>query len=90
MKIEVEVTSLEELDQAIAVRADIVLLDNMKNEVMAEAVRRVRASGSSMLIEASGGLTLERARSVAETGVDLLSVGALTHSSPSADLSLDF
>jgi len=90
MKIEVEVTNLDELEQAIAARADIVLLDNMDNELLAAAVKRVRAAHPSMLVEASGGLTLERARAVAETGVDLLSVGALTHSSPSADLSLDF
>jgi nicotinate-nucleotide pyrophosphorylase (carboxylating) len=67
---------------------DGILLDNMTDAVMAEAVALRRASGRQVFLEASGNLSLERARSVAETGVDFLSVGALTHSAPAADLSL--
>lgn len=87
MRIEVEVTTLEELDQALAARADVVLLDNMTIAEMAEAVQR---TAGRALLEASGGITLETVREVAETGVDLISIGALTHSSPSLDISLDF
>lgn len=90
LKIEVEVTSLELVDEAIAAGADVILLDNMATDTMIAAVQRIRASGRPILVEASGGLSLERAREVAETGVDLLSVGALTHSAPAADLSLEF
>jgi nicotinate-nucleotide pyrophosphorylase (carboxylating) len=90
LKIEAEATTLELVDEAIAAGADVILLDNMSTEMMTTAVARVRASGRPILIEASGGLSLERAREVAATGVDLLSVGALTHSAKSADLSLEF
>lgn len=90
LKIEVEVVDLDMVDEAIAARADVILLDNMSPAMMSEAVKKIRASGRDIVIEASGGLTLERARIVAETGVDLVSVGGLTHSAPSADLSLDF
>jgi nicotinate-nucleotide pyrophosphorylase (carboxylating) len=90
LKIEVEVVDLGLVDEAIAAGADVILLDNMPTDTMIAAVHRIRDSGKPILIEASGGLTLARAREVAETGVDLLSVGALTHSAPSADLSLDF
>ncbi|MBX6341097.1 MAG: carboxylating nicotinate-nucleotide diphosphorylase [Thermomicrobiaceae bacterium] len=86
LRVEVEVTSLDELDQALAAGADVVLLDNMSVEEMAEAVRR--AAGRALL-EASGGITLETVRAVAETGVDLISVGALTHSAPALDISLE-
>lgn len=87
VKIEVEVTSLAELDELLEVGADIVLLDNMTPEVMAEAVRRV---GGRMVTEASGGVTLQTVRSIAETGVDVISVGWITHSAPSLDVALDF
>lgn len=86
LRIEVEVTTLDELDEALAAGADIVLLDNMSNEEMAEAVRR---TAGRALLEASGGVTLERVRAIAETGVDLISVGALTHSAPALDISLE-
>lgn len=86
LKVEVEVTTLDELDDALAAGADIVLLDNMSNEEMAEAVRRTNGRA---LLEASGGVSLERVRSIAETGVDLISVGALTHSAPALDISLE-
>jgi nicotinate-nucleotide pyrophosphorylase (carboxylating) len=87
MRIEVEVTSLAELDQALAANADVVLLDNMTIVEMTEAVQR---TAGRALLEASGGITLETVRQVAETGVDLISSGALTHSAPSLDISLDF
>lgn len=90
MKIEAEATTLALVDEAITAGADIILLDNMDLAMMAEAVRRIRAAGRPLLAEASGGLTLERARAVAMTGVDLVSVGGLTHSAPAADLSLEF
>jgi len=90
MKIEVEAVDLPMVDEAIASGADIILCDNMSTELLVAAVQRIRASGRAILIEASGGLTLARAREVALTGVDFISVGGLTHSAPSADLSFDF
>jgi len=90
LKIEVECTTLALVDEAIAAEADVILLDNMSTEMMREAVQRIRALAPRCLIEASGGLSLDRVREVAETGVDLLSVGALTHSARGMDLSLEF
>ena len=86
LRVEVEVETLAQLDEALAAGADIVLLDNMSIDLLREAVRRV--AGRAMT-EASGGITLETVRAVAETGVDLISVGALTHSAPALDISLD-
>lgn len=86
-KIECEVDSLEQLEEAIAAGADIVLLDNMSTETVEEAVRRTRGRA---LLEASGGITLERIAELARAGVDAISVGALTHSTPAADVALDF
>lgn len=86
MKIEVEVQNLHEFGEALDSEAGVVLLDNMSLEDMAEAVRRAR--GHKMIIEASGNVNAERVRAIAETGVDVISVGALTHSAPVADLSL--
>jgi nicotinate-nucleotide pyrophosphorylase (carboxylating) len=86
LKVEVEVTTLEELDQALDAGADVVLLDNMDVATMAEAVRR---SAGRVLLEASGGITLATIREIAETGVDLISVGALTHSAMALDISLE-
>lgn len=88
LRIEVEVTSAQEVAQALEAGADILLLDNMSLEAMADAVTDARSSGRSVLLEASGNLSLDRVRAVAEVGVDLLSVGAITHSAPAADLSL--
>lgn len=82
--VEVEVRTLAELDEALAARADMVLLDNMDTDTMREAVRRARAAG--VRTEASGGVTLATVVGIAECGVDLISVGALTHSAPAADL----
>jgi nicotinate-nucleotide pyrophosphorylase (carboxylating) len=87
--VQVEVTSLDQLRELLAVGADEILLDNMDTATMAEAVRLVEERGAAATLEASGGLTLERAREVAETGVDFISVGALTHSVRALDLGLD-
>jgi len=89
VKIEVEVENLGQLKACLELRdVDGVLLDNMDLAQMREAVALRDRSGRRLFLEASGNLTLERARAVAETGVDFLSVGALTHSAPSVDLSL--
>jgi nicotinate-nucleotide pyrophosphorylase (carboxylating) len=86
-KIEVEVESLAMLDEALAAGADIVMLDNFDPEAIDTAVARCRGRA---LVEVSGGITLERVRALALTGVDVISVGALTHSAMSVDISLDF
>lgn len=87
LKVEIEVTTLDELEQALAAGADIVMLDNMDLATMRQAVTQ---TAGRALLEASGGITLETVRAVAETGVDLISVGALTHSAPALDISLRF
>jgi nicotinate-nucleotide pyrophosphorylase (carboxylating) len=86
LKIEVEVTTVEEAVEAVEAGADIVMLDNMSVEEMRRAVKSI---GGRVLVEASGGVTLDNVRSVAETGVDLISVGALTHSVKALDISLE-
>jgi nicotinate-nucleotide pyrophosphorylase (carboxylating) len=86
LPVQVEVTNLDQLGALLQVGAPEILLDNMSTETMAEAVRT--ADGRARL-EASGGLTLERAREVAGTGVDLVAVGALTHSAPVLDVAMD-
>ncbi len=85
--IEVECDTLEQVDAAIAAGADWVLLDNMSLEQLYEAVARCRGR---VITEASGGITLDTVRRIAETGVDRISVGALTHSAPALDFGLDF
>ena len=87
--IEVEVTNQDELKAAIACAPDVILLDNMTPEQTAACVGIVRESGKMILTEASGGITLANVRSYAEAGVDWISVGALTHSTPSVDLSFE-
>jgi nicotinate-nucleotide pyrophosphorylase (carboxylating) len=87
MIVEVELDDLEELEAVIDAGADIVLLDNMTPELMRRAVD---AATGRVLLEASGGITLETLRAVAESGVDLISVGWLTHSAPALDVGLDF
>ena len=89
LKVEVEVTSLDELRQALDANADIVMLDNMDTPTMAEAISIRNEYGTSTLLEASGGITLERLPELAAIGIDLISAGALTHSAPSLDISLD-
>ncbi len=86
LKIEVEVTSLQQLEEALAAGADVALLDNMTPAMMAEAVA---LAGGRLLLEASGGISLDNVAAVAETGVDLISVGALTHSARAIDISLE-
>jgi nicotinate-nucleotide pyrophosphorylase (carboxylating) len=86
-KIECEVDTLEQLDEALAAGADIVLLDNMSTATVIEAVKRAHGKA---LLEASGGITLARVAELARAGVDAISVGALTHSVQAADVGLDF
>jgi nicotinate-nucleotide pyrophosphorylase (carboxylating) len=86
-KIECEVDTLEQLEEALAAGVDILLLDNMATDTVEEAVRRTRGRA---VLEASGGITLERVADLARAGVDAISVGALTHSTPAADIGLDF
>lgn len=89
LEVEVEVRDLEELEAALAADPDRILLDNMDAPALRRAVERVRAAEPPRpALEASGGIRLETVREVAETGVDLISVGALTHSAPALDLSL--
>ena len=85
--IEVECDSIEQVDRAATAGADVILLDNMTLEQMAECVKLVHGRA---ILEASGGVTLGSVRRIADTGVDWISVGALTHSAPSMDLALDF
>ncbi len=88
--VEVEVDSLDQLDKAFACTPDIVLLDNMTLDRLREAVRRRNQNAPGIRLEASGGVTLETVRAIAETGVDRISVGALTHSAPALDIALDY
>lgn len=85
IKVEVECSSMSEVTEALTVGAEIILLDNMSIDEIRRAVHRIAGRA---LVEASGGITLESVRAVAETGVDLISVGALTHSAPAVDLSM--
>lgn len=88
-RVEIEVMKLAELEEALTAGADVVMLDNMDLDTMAEAVRINRGwAGGGALLEASGNVTLDRVRAIAETGVDFISCGALTHSAPAIDLSL--
>jgi nicotinate-nucleotide pyrophosphorylase (carboxylating) len=86
MRIEVEVTSFDEAREAVEAGADVILLDNMGPAEMARCVGMI---GGRALTEASGGITLANVRAIAESGVDIISSGALTHSAPSLDISLE-
>jgi nicotinate-nucleotide pyrophosphorylase (carboxylating) len=88
--LEVEVDTLEQLDRALACGPDIILLDNMAVQLLREGVRRRNAVAPGVLLEASGGITLDNVREMAESGVDRISVGALTHSAVALDLALDY
>ena len=88
-RIEVEVANLVELEQAITARADIIMLDNFTIEDVRRAMDRVAQLPVRPIIEASGGITETRIRELSEAGVDVISVGALTHSAPAADIALD-
>jgi nicotinate-nucleotide pyrophosphorylase (carboxylating) len=90
LPLEVEVDSLPQLEIALAARPDIVLLDNMPVDQMRLAVARRNAIAPGIQLEASGGVNLQTVRAIAETGVDRISVGALTHSAKALDIALDF
>jgi nicotinate-nucleotide pyrophosphorylase (carboxylating) len=87
LTVEVEADTLEQVQQAAEAGADIILLDNMTRATLRAAVKLVAGRART---EASGGVTLETVRAIAETGVDFISVGALTHSAPAVDIALDF
>ena len=89
--IEVEVDTLDQLKAVLGLPVDMVLLDNMSPERMREAValRNAARRDGRPLLEASGGITLETVRAAAQTGVDRVSVGALTHSAPAVDIAMD-
>jgi nicotinate-nucleotide pyrophosphorylase (carboxylating) len=86
--IQIEVRSLKELDEALAHGAEAVLLDNMTPQMVRQAVERVQTHTRRVPLEASGGIKLDNVRAYAETGVDFISVGALTHSAPAVDMSM--
>ena len=88
LRIEVEVSSLPELKEALDAGAEAVLLDNMDCAELEEAVRYARGRQPGIILEASGGVTLENVRDIAKTGVDIVSTGALTHSARAVDLSM--
>ncbi len=85
--VEVECESIAQVEAALSAGADVIMLDNMKPAILAESVRLV---GGRAVTEASGGVNLETVRRIAESGVDWISVGALTHSAPALDIALDF
>lgn len=87
LKVEVEADTLEQVEQAVDAGADIVLLDNMSIDQLRAAVRLARGRAKT---EASGGVRLDTVRAIADTGVDYISVGAMTHSAPAVDIGLDF
>ena len=89
LRVEVEVESMSDLDEALEAGAEIVLLDNFATRDIADAVKRVREQAPRTLIEVSGGVTLDRMRDLGKTGVDIISVGSLTHSARAVDLSLE-
>jgi nicotinate-nucleotide pyrophosphorylase (carboxylating) len=86
-RVEIECDSIEQVEAAVGAAADIILLDNMPPELMRECVKLVNRRA---LVEASGGVSLDRVHAIAESGVDWISVGALTHSSPATNMALDF
>ncbi|AJY77646.1 nicotinate-nucleotide pyrophosphorylase [Paenibacillus beijingensis] len=89
MKIEVETESLQQVEEALACGADIIMLDNMQPERMAEAVKLIKARAPHVVVEASGNVRLDTVRNIAASGVDVISVGGLTYSFNALDISLD-
>ena len=89
IKIEVETTNMDEVKEAIAAGADIIMLDNMGNEAMAEAVAVIKAADKGIKTEASGNMSIPRLKEVAATGVDYISVEALTHTVKAMDISMN-
>lgn len=90
LKVEVEVKNISEAKEALKAGADVIMLDNMRPEMMEKAVGLIREGKKDIIIEASGNIDLGNVRIVAETGVDLISVGSITHSAPAADISMRF
>ncbi|MDQ6420705.1 carboxylating nicotinate-nucleotide diphosphorylase [Paenibacillus sp. LHD-117] len=89
MKIEVETESIEQVEEALACGADIIMLDNMGNERMTEAVQLIKSRSPHVIVEASGGVNLDTIHGIAACGVDVISVGGLTYSFNALDISLD-
>ena len=89
IKIEVETTNIDEVHQAIAAGADIIMLDNMDTQTMTEAVKIINAANKGIKTEASGNMSIPRLKEVAATGVDYISVGALTHTVKGMDISMN-
>ena len=89
LKVEVEVESLQDLGEALQAGADVILLDNMTPDEVGSSVELVRGESPGTVVEVSGGVNLSTVRALAEAGPDLISVGALTHSAPAADISLE-
>ncbi len=87
-RIEIEVRTLEELEEALSAGAEAILLDNMSPEELREAVKRAREKNPRVILEASGGVNLDNVRQIAETGVDLISIGRITHSARAVDINL--
>jgi nicotinate-nucleotide pyrophosphorylase (carboxylating) len=87
VKIEVEIDRLDQLDAALSAGADIIMLDNMSTDDMKTAVKK---TAGRAVLEASGNVTVDTVRAIAETGVDIISSGWITHSAPNLDLGLDF
>lgn len=87
IKIEVETDTLKQVEECLACKVDIIMLDNMDTETMTRAVQMINGQA---LVEASGGVRLETVREIAETGVDIISIGALTHSALSCDIGMDW
>lgn len=88
LMVEMEVENLDELKKLLNKGVDVIMLDNMSNAMMAEALKIIRDSGDKVLVEGSGNMTLERAREIATLGLDYISVGALTHSVKALDISM--
>jgi len=89
LRVCVEVDDLKQLDEALEAGAEVILLDNFQIRDMAEAVKRVRERAPKTVVEASGGVSLDRIRDISKTGVDVISIGALTHSARAIDFSCD-
>ncbi len=91
VRVEAEVDGLDQFDEAVAAGPDVIMLDNFGLDDLREAVRRAQThrAGGRVVLEASGGVSLETVRAIAQTGVDVISVGALTHSAPALDIGLD-
>jgi nicotinate-nucleotide pyrophosphorylase (carboxylating) len=86
IKIEVETTTLEEVREALAMEVEMIMLDNMSNQMMADAVKIINGKAK---VEASGNMNLERVKEIAATGLDFISIGALTHSVKAMDISMN-